>query len=105
MSTRTGKTRPLDKRPCETCGEPIFFALRVPLYAGGPAVWRAMDAAPVTGDLRAPAYVLVGTQVWRRVDLVEHWHVTKEISEDAARGLVDDYEHHLLHIHEREDDD
>ena len=105
MSAANGKRRPLDRRPCNSgCGMDVIIAKRMPLYAGGPAVWRALNADEVTDDRRSFAYVLVGTQAWRRVDLVEHWHVSQEISEEAARLLVDDYPHHLLHTHHTDDD-
>lgn len=91
----TGKQRPLDVRPCETCGEDIFFALRAPI--GGS--WRALNAAPVTDDRKAFALVLIGHQAWRRVDLLEHYLVTREVTEEKARELADTYPHHLLHTH------
>ena len=90
---------PTTPRPCrdEECGFPVIVAQRV--AAAGKLTWRVFDATPVTDDRRSFAHVLVGTQAWRRVDLIEHWHVTREISEEQARDLVDDYPHHLLHIH------
>lgn len=95
---------PTTPRPCrdEDCDGLVIVAQRV--AGNGKLTWRVFDAIPVTDDRRSFAHVLVGTQAWRRVDLVEHWHVTREIPEDQARDLVDDYPHHLLHVHDREDD-
>lgn len=97
MRSATGKQRPLDPRPCDTCAGSIFFAQRV---AGvGKLVWRAFDAAPVTDDRRAFAHVLVGTQAWRRGDLLEHYLVSRQLADDKARELADTYPHHMLHTH------
>lgn len=80
----TGKQRPLDVRPCETCGEDIFFALRAPI--GGS--WRALNAAPVTDDRKAFALVLIGHQAWRRVDLLEHYVAAEWMDRRADRKRV-----------------
>lgn len=97
MSAANGKTRPADRRPCTTCGASIFFAQRV---GRDGLSWRPFNAEPSTTDgLRQVSHVLIGDQAWRRTDLIEHWHVRQEITEDAARALVDDYPHHLLHQH------
>ena len=96
--SQVGKTRPLDRRPCDTCGEPIFFA-----YSPVSESWRALTAEPVTDDRRAFALVVVNAQAWRRVDLLEHYLITKQVGEEKARELVDTYPHHLLHVHDRED--
>ena len=93
-----GNTRPLDRRPCDSCGESIFFAFS-PVFES----WRALTAEPVTDDRRAFALVVVNTQAWRRVDLLEHYLITKQVGEENARELVDTYPHHLLHVHDRED--
>lgn len=87
----TGKQRPLDLRPCESCGEDIFFALRAPIGNS----WRPLDARPVTDDRKAFALVLIGHQAWRRVDLLEHYLITRQVDEEKARELVDTYPHHL----------
>lgn len=46
--SQVGKTRPLDRRPCDTCGELIFFA-----FSPVSESWRALTAEPVTDDRRA----------------------------------------------------
>ena len=96
--SQVGKTRPLDRRQCDTCGESIFFA-----YSPVSESWRALTAEPVTDDRRAFALVVVNAQAWRRVDLLEHYLVTRQVDEEKARELVDTYPHHLLHVHDRED--
>ena len=97
--SQVGKTRPLDRRPCDTCGESIFFA-----FSPVSDSWRALTAEPVSDDRRAFALVVVNTQAWRRVDLLEHYLITKQVGEEKARELVDTYPHHLLHVHDREQD-
>ena len=96
--SQVGKTRPLDHRPCDTCGESIFFA-----FSPVSESWRALNADQVTDDRKAFALVLLGTQAWRRVDLLEHYLVSRQVSEEKARELVDGYPHHLLHTHHQED--
>ena len=93
-----GSPGPLDRRPCDSCGEDIFFA-----FSPVSSSWRALTAEPVTDDRRAFALVVVNTQAWRRVDLLEHYLITKQVGEEKARELVDTYPHHLLHVHDRED--
>lgn len=66
--------------------------------------WRALTAEPVTDDRRAFALVVVNAQAWRRVDLLEHYLVSREVSEEKARELVDTYPHHLLHTHHQEEE-
>ena len=96
--SQVGKTRPLDRRQCDTCGESIFFA-----YSPVSESWRALTAEPVTDDRRAFALVVLNAQAWRRVDLLEHYLITRQVDEEKARELVDTYPHHLLHVHDRED--
>lgn len=96
--SQVGKTRPLDRRPCATCGESIFFA-----YNPVTESWRPLSAEPVSDARRSLAFVVVNAQAWRPVDLLEHYVVTKEMPEEKARELVDTYPHHLLHVHDRED--
>ena len=96
--SQVGKTRPLDRRQCDTCGESIFFA-----FSPVSESWRALTAEPVTDDRRAFALVVVNAQAWRRVDLLEHYLITRQVDEEKARELVDTYPHHLLHVHDRED--
>lgn len=92
------KIGPLDRRPCrDNCGQDVILAQRIPT-----GKWRALDATPVTDDRMSFAMVLVGSQAWRRGDLLEHYVVSREISEDKARELVDTYPHHLLHVHDDE---
>jgi hypothetical protein len=93
-----GSLRPLDRRPCDSCGESIFFA-----FSPVSESWRALTAEPVTDDRRAFALVVVNTQAWRRVDLLEHYLITRQVNEEKARELIDTYPHHLLHVHDRED--
>lgn len=95
-----GTTRPLDRRPCDTCGEPIFFAQRIPSDQ-----WRAFTATPAGVNHRPFAYVVIGVQAWRRVDLLEHYLITRQVTEEKARELIDTYPHHLLHTHDREDEE
>lgn len=92
--SQVGKTRPLDRRPCDTCGELIFFA-----YSPVSSSWRPLTAQPVSDDRRAFALVVINAQAWRRVDLLEHYLVTREVDEEKARELVDTYPHHLFHTH------
>ena len=70
--------------------------------------WTAADdareASPKRDQLEAFALVLLGTQAWRRVDLLEHYLVSREVSEEKARELVDTYPHHLLHTHHQEEE-
>ena len=94
------KTSPLDRRPCrDGCGVDVIVAQRMPI-----GKWRALNADQVTDDRKAFALVLLGTQVWRRVDLLEHYLVSREVSEEKARELVDTYPHHLLHTHHQEEE-
>ena len=58
----------------------------------------------VSDDRRAFALVVINAQAWRRVDLLEHYLITRQVDEEKARELVDTYPHHLLHVHESEDD-
>ena len=68
--------------------------------------WRPFSAFPADDMLRPFAWILVGSQAWPRTDLVEHYMVTRELGEERARALVDDYPHHLLHpVHESSEDE
>ena len=87
--SQVGKTRPLDRRPCDTCGESIFFA-----FSPVSESWRALTAEPVTDDRRAFALVVVNAQAWRRVDLLEHYLVTRQVDEGRPAG-GSTYPHHL----------
>lgn len=97
--SQVGKTRPLDRRQCDTCGESIFFA-----FSPVSDSWRALTAEPVSDDRRAFALVVLNAQAWRRVDLLEHYLITRQVDEEKARELVDTYPHHLLHVHPRDED-
>lgn len=96
---------PLRPRVCrdEGCWARVFVARR--MQSGK---WLAFNADPIPegSQLRAlpDVYVLVGDQAWLRRDFIEHWHVTRERTEDAARRLADEYEHHTVHHHPREED-
>lgn len=98
--SQVGKTRPLDRRPCDTCGELIFFA-----FSPVSNSWRALTAEPVSDDRRAFSWVLIEAKAWPRAHLMEHYTIYRGLSDDQARDLVDDYPHHLLHIHPEESPD
>lgn len=87
-------------RSCESCGKPIVFGVRMPVGDG----WRAFDAAEVTDDRRAFSWVLIEAKAWPRAHLMEHYTIYRGLSDGQARDLVDDYPHHLLHVHDREED-
>lgn len=92
---------PLTPRPCrdEGCEIRIVLARRQPRNR-----WAAFEAAdrPPGSDAAVGCWVLVGEQAWRPPDLTEHLHVTREISEEAARVLVAGYPWHRPHHHEKE---
>lgn len=86
---------PVLPRPCrDDCGTNVLLARRQP--GGGWDVFEATDRNP-TSIAAVGCWVLVGAQAWRPHELVEHIHVTQEISAESARDLVNGYPWHRLH--------
>lgn len=94
---------PLTARPCrdEGCDVRVVLARRQP--SGAWAAFEATTTPPESIDAH-DCWVLVGEQAWRREHLVEQFHTSREISEEAARGLVHDYPWHKPHHHRDEEE-
>lgn len=95
---------PLRKRPCrDGCGADVFVARRMPT-----GKWLAFEAAeiPESSDLRhvTGVYLLVGERAFTRRDFIENLHLHRELPEEAARRLADEYPHHKVHHHHREEE-
>lgn len=95
---------PLTPRPCvHGCGTSVVLAQRVG-RAGKWSPFEAEDRDPTRPEA-VNSWVLVGVQAWQPRDLVEHLHVTQEITEEAARELARGYPWHRPHTcAEREGD-
>lgn len=88
---------PTTKRPCrDDCGTDVILARRQP--EGRWAAFEATDRPPSTQEAIG-CWVLVGEQAWRPRDLVEHFQVTREISEERARELAGGHPWHRPHFH------
>lgn len=92
-----------EPRECrvEGCQTLVVLARRAPVLAS----WKAFEYPEHPAWSRPDLWVLVGDQAWKPLDLIEHWHVTREITEEAARGLVGDYPFHLPHSHPRDEEE
>ena len=87
-------------RVCPDCGTPVISALRMPAADGH----RLFDASEVRDDRRAFAWVIVSGNAWLRTALIDRYVYRQRLTENQARDLADEYPHHLLHVHESEDD-
>ena len=72
----------------------VLLAQRQP--SGKWWAFEATDRNPAS-DESIGCWVLVGTQAWAPSDLVEHIHVTREITEERARELAAGYPWHRPH--------
>ena len=88
----------LEPRVCRHPGCTVKVVLAQRVSTGKWAAFQARDRAPWSLEA-AGALVLVGTQAWAPADLVEHFHVTQEITEEAARNLVSGHSWHQPHHH------
>ena len=66
--------------------------------------YQPFSAYPADDMLRPFAWVLANGTAWQRTDLIEHYAVHREMGETAARELVEDYPHHLLHPTHHDDE-
>ena len=87
-------------RVCPDCGTPVISALRMPAADGH----RLFDASEVRDDRRAFAWVIVSGHAWPRTAPIDRYADRQRLTDDQARDLADEYPHHLLHVHESEDD-
>ena len=78
------------------CDVRIILALRAD--TGKCVPYEAADQSP-DAVAAGGCHVLVGTQAWRRADLIEHFQVTFQITTDRAEALVVGYPHHRPHFH------
>jgi hypothetical protein len=93
----TAPVSPLRPRWCDHgCGIEIILAFRVD--AGRWVPYEATDHDP-TSAAASTCHVLVTDQAWRPADLIEHFQVRFEVTEDKARELAAGYPHHRPHFH------
>lgn len=83
---------PVKAQPCRDCDAPVLLVFRIPA-----AAWDVVDAADVPASTVPGCVVLVGKQVWEPLALIDHFRVTRETTEAAARDLANGYPWHRLH--------
>lgn len=83
---------PVLAQPCRDCAAPVLLVFRIP-----EASWDVVDADDIPPSTVPGCVVLVGKQVWAPLALIDHFRVTRETTEEAARDLANGYPWHRLH--------